>query len=189
MNESLSREQVEMLLPYYVNGTLDAAEKQQVESVLKQHPSLRDELTFLRKLQTEVQAMPAAGNSPGELGLRRLQQQLPASSQPKQISPRWRWAAVAAAFLLVVQTSVMMLTSVPGGYQQAGEQQTPLLIITFEPQATEAEIRQLLLQNQLTIVEGPSALGLYKLSAATEPETLLQSLQQSDLVESVQLNR
>lgn len=85
-----------------------------------------------------------------------------------------------------------MVMLIPGEdvYQQAGEassSSSPLLLIAFSPQATEAEIRQLLLENQLTIVEGPSALGIYKLSAAREPEKLLRRLQQNQIIESAQL--
>ncbi|MCX4192333.1 anti-sigma factor family protein [Methylophaga sp. OBS1] len=190
MNDSLSREEVELLLPFYLNGTLDESEKQQVEQAFENHPALEEELNFLRELKTEVQAMPMANNSPGEMGLKRLQRQLAAKPMTDaQVSSRWRWAAVAASFLLVVQTSVMILTPGPAGYQQAGEQQTsPLIQVSFKPETTEAEIRQLLLQYQLSIVEGPSALGFYKLSVMDDARVTAEQLQQQPIIDFVQLN-
>lgn len=189
MNDSLSREEVELLLPFYLNGTLDESEKEQVEQAFENHPELEEELNFLRQLKTEVQAMPMAINSPGEMGLKRLQQQLAAKPTGSQVSSRWRWAAMAASFLLVVQTSVMILTPGPTGYQQAGEQQTsPLIQVSFKPETTEAEIRQLLLEYQLSIVEGPSALGLYKLSVMDDARVTVDQLQQQPIIDFAQLN-
>jgi anti-sigma-K factor RskA len=188
MNDQLNSKEIELLLPFYVNGTLDDDERRQVEKALSEQASLRDEVTLLRQIQSQLRSKPETLNSPGEFGLKRLQQQLKSHRQARRVSPRWRLAAIAASFLLVVQTSMVMLSPGDGAYQQAGEaSSSPLLLIAFSPQATEAEIRQLLLENQLTIVEGPSALGIYKLSAASEPEKLLGRLQQNQIIESAQL--
>ncbi len=89
MNDSLSREEVELLLPFYLNGTLDESEKQQVEQAFENHPALEEELNFLRELKTEVQAMPMANNSPGEMGLKRLQRQL--ADKPMTDAARAKW--------------------------------------------------------------------------------------------------
>ncbi|WP_438969700.1 hypothetical protein [Methylophaga sp.] len=189
MNDPLSREDIEFLLPFYVNGSLESDEKEQVEQALENNPSLREEIVFLRKLQQEVKTIPAA-NSPGEMGLKRLQQRIEPRKKNSRATQGWRLTAVAASFLLVVQTSVMMLSPGPDGYQQAGGGQTSqLLLVTFEPETTEVEIRQLLLQYRLSIVEGPSAIGIYKLSATTRPDAILDRLQQSDVIETVQLNQ
>ncbi len=191
MNDKLTREDIELLMPFYVNGTLSDGEKQQVEAALETDQALQDEKAFLQRLQAEVKSIPDAANSPGEFGLKRLQNSLKAQKRVQSVTPKWRLAAIAASFLLVVQTTTMvMLTPEPDSYRQAGGEQTAqLILVTFQPDATEAQIRELLLSQQLRIVEGPSALGIYTLSAGSDPAAVSSLLEQNDIIDSVQLNR
>ncbi|MEX1200244.1 MAG: hypothetical protein WEB02_05585 [Methylophaga sp.] len=191
MNDKLTREDIELLMPFYVNGTLSDGEQQQVEAALETDQALQDDKDFLQRLQAEVKSMPDAANSPGEFGLKRLQNSLTVQKKVRNSTQKWRLAAIAASFLLVVQTTTMvMLTPGPDGYRQAGGEQTgQLLLVTFQPDATEAQIRELLLNQQLSIVEGPSALGIYTLSAGSDPVAVSSRLEQSDIIDSVQLNQ
>ena len=69
---------------------------------------------------------------------------------------------------------------VPGVVEPLG--QTAELQVVFTPDATEAEIRTLLFEAGATIVDGPSALGVYRLDAE-DPDAALEALQaRADLV-------
>jgi hypothetical protein len=154
---------------------------------------LQQELDFLRTLQqqTQQQTMPT---SPGKLGLKRLQRQIKQSDastiQASQPTPGWKWTAIAASLLLVMQTSTNMLPT--DNYQAAGEQpnlieQGTRLTVTFSPDVSEQQIRDLLIQHRITIINGPSALGVYQLLLKDKSVTTLQQLKnRHDIFDSIQ---
>jgi hypothetical protein len=64
-----ARNQFEIWLPWYVNGTLDAQQRRWVEAYLKEHPAAGSELAWLLQLQGDIQVIPAPPTS--DLGLER----------------------------------------------------------------------------------------------------------------------
>ena len=193
--------EIEQLLPFYVNGTLSGSEQERVEKALLANPELQEELDVLSKLQTEMRQMEL-GQSPGELGLKRLQKSLTAETSitaPKQIAANdnivklgWKLAAVAACLMLVVQTLVFVpewsedkdLISAGGSVVQPHGR---LYSITFAPDAREEDIRTLLLSVNGRFVDGPSALGVYRLSVPGAQEDVLKKLNaRVNLIDSVQ---
>lgn len=191
---------VEELLPFYVNGSLSAAEKAEVERHLDADPNLREEVAFLTQLRTTIKDAPGA-QPPGELGLKRLQKSLKRETAESDLFSRllagraaeqdnrvWKMMAVAACLLLMVQTGVMVRQYLPSDDLTAasGAAQADLSAI-FVPGATEAEIRRLLTDLHVTIVDGPSALGVYHLRVEGDVDKVMQVMQaQEDVVESVQ---
>lgn len=203
----------EELLPFAVNGTLSEAEKAEVEAAVAADERLAAELAFLRGLREEVRGREVA-NSPGEFGLARLRRSIaaeaPAEAAPAEApssvtplrAPRtnawWKVAAVAASALLVVQTAVVILkppaeegyetvTLAGGGPPQALA--GTVITIAFRPDAPEGEVRALLLDAGVVIIDGPSAIGFYRVApidadGADQAEELLRG---SDLIET--LNR
>ena len=104
-------------------------------------------------------------HSPGAFGLARLQRAIAAEAAPAR--RYWRPAAAAALAATVATLGLFVLKSGPDAgqdrYTQAsGEVSKRLLTVTFRPDATESAISDLLLTNNLVIVDGPSALGLYR---------------------------
>jgi hypothetical protein len=190
------------LLPFYVNGTIKSAEKDLVEQAIKTDPALLAEVEFLKKLRDEVQAQEFE-NSPGELGLKRLQKAIaeeeinndPISRAKNKITKEqnWGWRAVAitACLLLVLQSAVTFSTysrndlSAAGGsygFPRGGN----IVNVTFAPDAQEENIRALLLAVDVTIVNGPSALGVYQISVPKDVEATVNKLKaHSNLIESV----
>ncbi|PKM30326.1 MAG: hypothetical protein CVV07_07910 [Gammaproteobacteria bacterium HGW-Gammaproteobacteria-11] len=181
----------EMLLPFYLNGTLSAEETAYVEQALAEHPELQEELAFLRALREHLEDQQDTANSPGELGLKRLQQQLN-SPKPRTATQGWRVAAIAASFMLMLQTAVTWQKDEPihyipaGGSSEAGITGT-LVSVTFVPSATEQQIRAVLLDSNSLIVNGPSALGIYQLLVDDADKQALARLQAQSIIESLQV--
>lgn len=177
------RRNIEMLLPFYVNGTLDETERARVDQARKTDDGLNREIAFLEALRNGVRAgEEETTNSPGEFGLKRLQRERRAIDTPDQAPPlpgeivpirqsfgggTWRPMALAASLALVIGFGAASL--VPTGndaYQAAGDGAVslagPVLQISFVPTAPERAIRSVLRQNNLSIISGPSALGIYR---------------------------
>lgn len=192
---------VRELLPFYVNGTLGGAELKEVETAIKSDPSLKGDIDFLKALRDEVKNIESE-NSPGELGLKRLQKAIAAeklqndpiaraeSKITKEQNWGWRVAAIAACLLLVFQTIVMMpqqgddLTAAGG--KQVVFAEGRIVSVTFSPDAREENIRSLLLSVDANIVDGPSALGVYKLSIPRDFDAAVEKLRaHKTLIETV----
>lgn len=215
---STNRDELELLLPFHVNGTLTPEERAEVEAWLAQDDAARAEAEGLAAIRADMQAEDVT--SPGEFGLARLMRdvgrdQAAGGGAPPQATRRpWLWQAVAAVavagFLGQTFWTQVMATrpGVPGGFQMAGAPAvvtpapTPpaiplaaapapadgLLTVAFAPDATEGAIRELLLLQGLEIVAGPSALGLYTLRAP-DPEAARTALEAAaGLVESVEID-
>ncbi len=186
------KKDIEELLPFYVNGTLSKEERLQVTEALEDDPSLEDEIAFLEKLREEIQEQSMEYSS-GELGLKRLQKSiadealqkdpiaLSRSKITKEQNWGWRAAAIAACFLLMMQTVVMLPMWKDSDLGAAGgkvllQSSGKIISVTFVPDAREENIRNLLLTLDATIVDGPSALGVYKLSIPKDAESAVEKL-------------
>ncbi len=158
------------LLPFLVNGTLSAAEREQVERHLAACAACREEAGFLRALKDGVRAAETAG--PGELGWQRLQRALRQDGRsPRRRAPGWMKLALAASLgAVVLQTALLLDRSGDRVYRPAGEQTTGAVVqLRFRAQATEAQIRALLQAVGGRIVDGPGALGVYRVQLAVDP--------------------
>jgi anti-sigma-K factor RskA len=171
-------ESLELLLPWYINGTLEAEERRQVEAYLERNSDARDEVALLRELRQQVKDEKIE-NSPGELGLQRLKREIKqVGAQPGggdrmtgrtvTVASFWRPLAVAACLAVVVQAGVMVgLGGWPGSDVEIASGTAgltpPVLQVTFEPGATEQEIRDVLQSAGASIADGPTALGVYNL--------------------------
>jgi anti-sigma-K factor RskA len=152
------------LLPWYANATLEGAERAAVEEHLRTCERCRNEVEFLRALRESVKAVDREAWTPGEFGWKRLQRDIHAMRRGP--STWWRPAlAAAAAVVIVVQAALLVnfrhgepaITPL-GGPKPAGS----VIQVQFQPRATEAQIRALLQQVHGTLVDGPGALGIYR---------------------------
>jgi hypothetical protein len=212
--EELSERELHQLLPFYVNGSLEGEELDAIKAYLAGSEEARQEVAFLEQLRENIKKQPQV-NSPGELGLKRLQREISRNetlrsgkgeqasdlARKVQLSARagvsvwWRNLAVAACLTLVVLGAFSrdVWLGDGGDMHLAGGENTAHIQITFKPQATEEAIRLLLLETGLTIKEGPSTLGVYRLDAETSvgDETLDDILQRlrsrKDVVETADL--
>jgi anti-sigma factor RsiW len=202
---SPSRDELELRLPFHVNGTLSEDEAREVEAWLAQDDAARAEAEGLAAIRAGMQAEDV--RSPGEFGFARLMREVgreaaapvPASGVSSVAAPAaansarrpWLWQAVAAVAVAALVGQVLIdRPGAPGaGFELAGappaaEVAGPALVVAFAPGATEAEIRALLLDAGSEIVAGPSALGLYRL-ASDDPEAALAVLRGATIIESV----
>lgn len=199
MTNSTEQKEIELLLPFYVNGTLDDAENKLVKEAIASNKDLQQELVFLQSLQSQLQQQQE--QSPGELGLKRLQRMLQKEQTNNEThhqkdntaanTDRWKIAAIAACLMLVVQTATNF-ESDSDVYMAAGgntlvQHKGEIVSITFTPDVSEQQIRSLLLETNVFIVDGPSALGIYRLSVSNNVDATINKLKaRTDLIESVQ---
>ena len=183
------------LLPWVANRTATEDEAREAEAYANEDPDARKELEFLEKLREGVKAA-SSDASPGELGLARLRRNIAEERRAATPSPaRLRWwqaAAMAATVVIAIQAAFLFGTTDGDGTLTTATGpgiDGPTIQVTFVGEARETEIRELLLDLGLEIVEGPSAVGIYRLSAgpgADSRQTLsniVSSLtQRSDLV-------
>ena len=160
------RDEISALLVFLANGTLEGSEKVRAEAALAADPGLQAEIDVLKQIRTQMQS-EAIERSPGEFGHARLMRDIAREAAPVRSSRLWQGLAAAALALLVVQTVFSLnggsLVRLAGGGVESTD--GPVLTVAFAGDATEAEIRALLIEADLTIVSGPSALGLYRLAA------------------------
>ena len=152
------------LLPWLANGTLGGAERQEVEAHVATCERCRRELAYLQSLRSSVAELESA-QAPGEFGLNRLLRDI---RRRPQYAERRRWLAPAlAASLAVVALQGVMLAHlwtrsvniVPLGRELLD---ADVLQIRFDPRATEADIRVTLQAIGASLIEGPGALGIYR---------------------------
>lgn len=163
--ESLnSKQHPDELLPWLANRTLGAAERLEVEAHLATCARCRSELAWLEALQSGV-AEHELAQAPGEFGLNRLLQNVRQRSKSAQRN-RWLAPALAASIAIVVLQGVMLvqLSTRPERIVPLGSklQDADVLQIRFDPRATEADMRDALQAVGASMIEGPGALGIYR---------------------------
>ena len=155
------------LLPWYVNGTLEGPERERVEKHLESCRRCRDEAAWLARLREQIKAEGRA-DAPGELGLRRLMRQVRDSeAKPRARRLQWWQPALAAAVMIIVIQSVLLVrpwqATDTGIVPLGGQPSTAVVQVEFAPTATEAQIREVLQAVDGVIVDGPGALGIYRI--------------------------
>jgi hypothetical protein len=183
----MTRQEIIENLPFLANETLGREERAEVEAAVAGDAALQAELDVLRVVRRTLRGEEMT--SPGEFGLARLMRGVETEAKTAARAPQPRiWQAAAAVLLAVVlgQGLLMTRSSDTAGYQLAGTPE-PDFTIAIRPDAAEAGLRALMLDAGVTIIAGPSALGLYQLSltgdvAATDARAILEG---SALLESV----
>jgi predicted anti-sigma-YlaC factor YlaD len=149
------------LLPWLVNDTLDAVERARVEQHVAGCPECRQQVAFLRELRGTIKQQPQ--QEVGEFGLQKLQHSVRAGSTRR---PRWLLpAALAAGIVLVAQSVLLVQTGNRDSYvpMSGGGADDNTFLVEFAPDATEASIRSVLRNSHARIIDGPGALGLYRI--------------------------
>ena len=188
-NEAPVHPEISSLLPWYVNGSISASERQHVDEHLTLCTHCRDELARERwiyqnmKAENAVEYMPSAS-------LQRLQARLdgvdgaehaPVDAPAAAAKPRDRsmpWPGLMAASVAVLAVALSLLAA--GRWTQYGVRAAAPLYRTvtnpaphtpnaairavFSPTITLSELQNILDEAQLRIVSGPSEAGVYSLA-------------------------
>lgn len=178
-----TRQDIEALLPFYVNGTLDQDERARVDAALADDTSLAAQARALSALRDQMKAEDI-DYSPGDFGLARLTREIDAETvQPAQSRAGFLGGfALAAALALAAFLSVTRLMTPPEPvYEQASGDAAALSVI-FQPDVTQEQMTELMLELGLVIVDGPSALGIYRVAPLDERDltALASSLRAAD---------
>ena len=106
-------QEVEELLPWYVTGQLEAAEREKVEAHLNVCAACREELQFQRQLESQIADLPLEV----EAGWSRMKQRLSQEARPGRgaMALAWRgsvaWTGWALAGALSVVAALWLLPS------------------------------------------------------------------------------
>jgi len=161
---------VNELLPFYVNGSLSDDETSAVEAALASEPTLATEVTALRLIRDEMQADDNIV-SPGEFGLARLMRDIEKTPAPVRRGGLMSYLAVAAvaAFASVAVASLLTGPQNTAEYTLAGAgTDQSHILVGFAEGVSVADISAALATSGLEITGGPSALNLFTLGLQDE---------------------
>jgi hypothetical protein len=191
-HEEIGHDQAAALLPWLVNGTLQADERERVERHVRRCLPCRAELAEQRTLQRLVTRHPAVPVS-AERDFERLLRRIDGGAAPRRERiPAWqRHALAAAAAIIGVGLAAVLWLAPLQDAQQGGAGYTALtdagdslhIDVIFADGTRETELRELLAELGAEIVAGPSPrLGRYTLRvvpggpAAADIDAALQRL-------------
>lgn len=157
-------ERVEMLLPWYAKGQLDADEHAEVERHLAVCPRCRDERDVEDRLRVELSSLPPAFAGDWD----RMRGRMRVAAIAPRKTPLWRqpWVIAAQAACLMLAVTLIPARSPEPGYHALGTPgvaQPGNLIVMFRPDASEQDMRRVLTASGARIVDGPTAAGAYVL--------------------------
>ncbi|SIT54245.1 conserved hypothetical protein [Mesorhizobium prunaredense] len=177
------RDEMETLLPFYLNGSLEGAELEAVEEWLATDPAA---LAALGEAEAEFSSTAASNEAirPPADALSRFARALDAEAGPARapaasswlalawgrftaVSAGVAWAAAAALLALVVVQSFDQPGGMDSDFEIAGQQadlaKMPFALVKFKPDAKMADIVAFLGEHQLKIASGPTAEGVFRL--------------------------
>lgn len=187
-------DEAEELLPWLVNGSLDAAEAERVEEHLEECADCRAELASERRLAAAMAALPLETDSGWARMKMRLDGNAPGRIRPAP--PLWRrpvplgWAvagpfAAAAAFALLFVNVAPERRAEPE-YRALGSApnlQPANLVVQFEPAAKVRDMQAVLGSADARLVDGPTETGAYLLRVDQAKRDLaLKRLRDSDSI-------
>lgn len=157
----------------YLQGKMPKAERNRFEAAMADDASLAGEVDVMRAVRAEL------ANAPKHEKADAVWDRLSAAIDPvPQVANEnrapWtqmlRYAAVAAVAVACWQVAIVpRMGGGPEGYRAASESTDAFILqVKFVDGATVAEITDLLAEVEGTISDGPSALGIMRLSFAAE---------------------
>lgn len=166
-----AHEAMRALLPWYVNGTLEADEQAEVEAHLATCAECQADVRFQQRLEAEVVRLPLDV----EAGWAQMQQRMAADApvprhgaavrRARAAAPWLGWGVAAGLAVAVVATG--LLPSAPKAEYRALSAAVPAptgnAVVIFRPDTTEADMRAALRAADARLVDGPTAADGYML--------------------------
>ncbi|MGB7034473.1 MAG: hypothetical protein WBD71_03025 [Xanthobacteraceae bacterium] len=202
--------EVELLLPWYAAGTLDADQMRQVEAALAGDPELASRYEWVRAEFAQETAIGDTAGGPSSGDVRTLFAKIDALPVRRPgatfaarvaeffagVSPRvLAFSAAAAVLVIILQAGVLagfvFQQNNQVGYQTASAPATAsgegsYVLIRFQPQATAADITSFLEANKLSVVSGPAGGQLYRVRVGA---TKLASADLAHIVNTLQSDK
>ncbi|MEO8813228.1 MAG: zf-HC2 domain-containing protein [Caulobacteraceae bacterium] len=152
--------EVRLLLPWYVGGRLDGADRARVEGHLAGCAECRADVDIERRLAVEVAALPVVA----DLGWARMRGKLDARPVgfARRRGARWTIPAlsIAASLLLMALAGTLWRPAAPARYHALGAARATgvgNVVVIFRPRAREADLRAALRAGDARVVDGPTA--------------------------------
>lgn len=191
-------DETQLLLPWYVNDTLDPDEAELVEAHLAECAECRLEAEAERALRRDIADLPTGDGRDRAAPSNPLDRAPPfeVAFLRRRISLGWALAGqLAAAAALVLAFYMPSSPEAPGATYQAlgspGGQSAGNLVLMFDPGLSERRIRAAMLRVDGQIVGGPNASGAYVVSVppAERPAALDRLRSMSDVVLAEPIDR
>ena len=164
----------------YVRGAASPELSGRIEAMTARDPALKAEIALMRGLGPALRD-GETGQPPNEFGWRRIEAAIRREGAGRRPAPSRRQVVawrVAAAFLgIAVLGQAGYITSLPTTVEApiyrtaSGATEEYVLGVAFAPDATAAAIADLLRDTGASVIDGPSAIGLYRV-AFTSQEAL-----------------
>jgi anti-sigma factor RsiW len=184
IENSAGHHEVFALLPWYVNATLEEADRQRVEAHLGNCTICREDLAAQQRICEAIEAQPALDYMP-VASLKRLQARLDAQAEAavapappqEQATNRMPWrgwmaasvAAMAVAVALFAADRWVLEARLQPKYHTVTSSvprpQGEVIRAVFSPTITLVELQTILDEAQLRIVSGPTEAGVYSLAS------------------------
>ncbi len=184
IEEDLPKNEAELLLPFYVNGTLNEAETRIVDAWLDENAEAADHLARVSEEMDLTRADAESRGVPSRRVLDGLMTEIgeaPGGIRPAgfvdriwaMLSPRYALAGAAALFAVVaLQSGYIVYTQnqAPAQYQTATGQTEaftgPSAMVIFAPGTEMSTVATRLADLDLKIVDGPKPGGIFIVGAA-----------------------
>lgn len=196
------KDRFDELLPWYVNGSLGAEDRDWVDRYLAEHPESRPELDWTRSLSSRMKdSVPAVAPTIGlERAMERIRGQRPTLAERMGAfldSLGMRPAAAFAGLAIVAVQAGFILHLLDSASEDATEMRSlravvtddrPMIKLNFAPDAQEAAIRHLLVSVQGRLAGGPGQLGdYYVIVPAGQEAVIAERLKTDPIVQAVSL--
>ncbi|GGA30043.1 zf-HC2 domain-containing protein [Dyella nitratireducens] len=179
--------ETDRLLPWYVNGTLDDAERLHVEQHLVECVHCQREVAWLRDVHEEFAVQAEQDDVSPKM--QHLHRRMEKRRRVPPASLVWRRRERRLAWLVAVQAAVILGLGITLLHQQHAPYHTlsapgdkgvldkgALLVVVFNAQTREAQMRELVRESGARIVGGPTAQGAYVLRVPDAHETTARQM-------------
>jgi hypothetical protein len=171
----------DVLLPWFVNGTLEGDELAFVQRHLDQCGSCQREVEWLRELHAACLAGEADPGASSALRSLRRQLEQPRRGPVARLRHLWgggrAWSqwVIATQLVVIIAFGAWLLPTLdsPALYRTLGASSgnaspTGNLVVVFDPTTTEADLRRMLRDAGARIVDGPTQANAYVLDVPAQ---------------------